>query len=269
MAQRIEPKMFCMEDIGPYRFSQRISTYPYAIGKYAPHLHIMAYHENVRKVRVTPYPNETIELDIPKKFTLADTKRFVADNEMELLLALKIMLDCETNLNPHFDPDPIAYESKVSILGKELPIHALPEGGQHSRHLNSDAIYLEPGLFSGEIRDTVLDLLGEMAYELLNPRLDHYAKLMNAQYSGLEIDDGRRTFGSYNKQTKVVFLSRRLLMMSESVIDFLIVHELAHIDSFSHGAEHDAVMAKILPNYEELDVAFFESCEGLLRKGWI
>ena len=112
-------------------------------------------------------------------------------------------------------------------------------------------------------------LLGENAYGIFKVKLDYYAKAMKIQYSRLAIDDGRRSFGLYNKENGVIFLSRRLLMMSEAVIDFLIVHELAHAEEFYHSEEHDAVMETIMPDFDERDDEFHETCERLIKQGWI
>ena len=265
MNPKIEPIFNPYENIGPYRISHRVSSSPYEEGKYAPHLHIRAYHENVRKVRVSPYSNETIELSVPKKFILSDTKRFVADNEMALFAKLKEVLDNQFDVSP----EPLTYDSKVPFLGKELPIRSIPENSDDTGYIEDGAAYLKQGLSSVEIHEVWLTLLGEVAYGLLKPKLDRYAKAMRLRYNRLEIDDGRRTFGSFNDETKVIFLSRRLLIMSEPVVDFLIVHELAHAVSLSHGEEHDAVIGKVLPNYDEIDSKFNDYCSRLIEQGWI
>jgi predicted metal-dependent hydrolase len=58
-------------------------------------------------------------------------------------------------------------------------------------------------------------------------------------------------------------------MMREPVIDFLIVHELAHHVIFTHSKEHDTVMEKTLSDFAELDDEFSETCGALIKRGWL
>lgn len=265
MHPQIEPKLDWNENIGPYQFSHRAASSPYEAGKYAPHLHIAAYHESVRKVRIFSCPNEIIRMDIPRRYTLNDTKRFVAEHEQVLFDQLKMLLDSEVDVVR----EPLTCDSKIPYGGKDYPIRILPENAESNGQWSDEALYLKAGLSSESIREASLDLLGEMAYATLKPKVDHISKKMKIKYSGLEIDDGRRTFGTFNIITKEIFLSRRLLMMSEDLIDFLIIHELAHAVAPAHGGKHDAEMARMLANHDALDFDFNESCSDLLLRGWI
>lgn len=177
---------------------------------------------------------------------------FVTENEQELLKKLNTAL----NLQFGVDLESFTYDSKVPFFGKNIPIRQLLESGDCDNYFGDGAVYLKQGLSGMEIYEAVLGLIGKIAYKILKPKIDRYAELMDVKYSSLEIDDGRRTFGSFNDITKVIFLSRRLLMMSESVINFLIVHELAHGKHFTHDRNHEAVMGTILPEYEDCDRMF-------------
>ena len=264
MYPNITPKL-PHESLGLIQFSQRISTSPYETGKFAQHLHIKAYHSRRKKIMAVPHENEIIELLVPNAFTWDDARQFVADNEQELLDGLNEFIDKKSGQTPQ----PLTYDSKVPFFGEYLPIHILPDDDENDGYFRDGAFYVKGGLPGFIIRSITFKRLGEMAYGYLKPKIDHYAKMMGVEYSSLEIDDGRRTFGSYNKLTKVIFLSRRLLMMSEKVIDFLIVHELAHTECFLHSEEHDAEMGKILPDYDECDEAFYDACGQLMEQGWI
>ena len=251
-----------LRDFGAYVFAHNATDYPYdEILHYAPRLHIQAYHESPDDtIYVDVRANEVIGLSIPEDCMYDDTELFVAQNEFALFAKLDDVLSEQYN----GEIPPLTYDSTVPYLGRELPIRI-----SHDVGLDDNAFYLPQGFSEHEIRMAFLDMLAIKAYAYLYPKLEYYAKMMDLEYSGLEIDDGRRTFGSFHQFTKEIFLSRRLLMMKEPVIDFLIVHELAHNISISHSREHDAMIEKILPNYEELDDEFNDTCEKLIKKGWL
>ena len=238
---------------------------PYTVGTYAPHLHMRGIRSKRKTIKVVPYAQEFIELLVPNGFTLVDMKRYVTENGSRIYNDLQKALDDE---NPH-EPITLTYDNKIPLLGNDVPIRILPDEDESGGYFGDDAVYIKQGLTGEEIRETVLRLLGEGAYAIFKGRLDYYTNAMNIKYNRLLIDDGRRTFGSYNQANRDIFLSRRLLMMSASVIDFLIVHELAHADEFQHGDGHDALMKDIMPDYNERDIAFNETCGRLIKQGWI
>ena len=261
----IESKFSIYDDFGPIQASIRISDEPYKEGKYAPYLHIRAYHTNRKTIKITPCDNEIIEMDVPKKFKRADLETFISINGKKILERLRDFLDAERK-NP---PELLTYDSKVPFFGKYIPIQSLPDENNSGGYFDNDFVYIQAGLSSDAIHDAVLGLLGDIAYGILKKRLDHYASIMDVRYSRFEIDDGRRTWGSYNQETRVIFLSRRILMMSERIIDSLIIHELAHIKVFMHNEELYDEILKIMPDYDEIDDAFFEAAGKLFEQGWI
>ena len=258
----IEPKL---PEYGPIQVSLRVSDEPYQEGKYAPCLHIRAYHENVKEVVLTSYMDDKLEMEVPKKFYRADMETFISVCGKEILEMCKKKLDDEWDK----PPEPLTYESKIPYFGEYVPIRILPENESVDRRFENGALFLESGLSSDEIRDAVLDLYGDMAYGVFKKKVDYYTKIMDVKFNRLEIDDGRRGFGSFNEETKVIFLSRRLMMFSELIIDSVIVHELAHTKVFEHSEKFHDELLKIMPDYDEVDGAFYENADKLLEQGWI
>jgi hypothetical protein len=60
-----------------------------------------------------------------------------------------------------------------------------------------------------------------------------------------------------------------MLMFNETIIDSLIVHELAHSKETPHNKEFYDEILKIFPNYEEADAAHLKAAERLYNEGWI
>jgi len=252
------------EDIGAYAFVHTLSTYPYDESvHYAPRLHVQAYHmSRGKKPHHRIYAEELIDMKIPKEWKLADTKQYIAERETELYTTLQECLDDEFDITV----EPLTYEGVFPYLGNDMPIRALQDGGVP--RIEDDAVYLPTGLSDKELRAAALDLLIDKAYPLMFPKIQHFSKMMGLPFSVLEIDDGRRTFGWFHGKYRYVVLSRRLLMLSEPIIDFLIVHELAHNICVGHNARHDDVVGKILPNIEALDKAFNRGVSDLIERGW-
>jgi len=251
---------------GPIQVTLLIGDEPCEESRYARYLHVRAYHvPKCKRIKLMPCADESLEMDVPYGFYRADLEAFIAENGERIYNEIQELLDDEW---PEL-PESLSYGSKVPFLGEYLPIRVLPGDDDSNGYFGDGAVYLKPGLSSSGIRSAVLDMFGSIAYGILKKRLDHYAQLMDVQYSALKIDDGRRTFGSYNKETHVIFLSRRTLMLSEAGIDSLIIHELAHIKEFNHNEEFLVEILKVMPDYEEVDEATGEAMQRLFTEGWI
>ena len=72
----------------------------------------------------------------------------------------------------------------------------------------------------------------------LPPKVQHYAKLMNLYPTGLKIS-GKNS----------ICFSWRLMDYPEPAIDYVVVHELAHIAHKNHGPQFWALVERYLPDY--------------------
>ncbi|MFR1716824.1 MAG: YgjP-like metallopeptidase domain-containing protein [Butyricicoccus sp.] len=82
----------------------------------------------------------------------------------------------------------------------------------------------------------------------LPPKVQHYAKLMNLYPTGLKITSARTRFGSCSGKNSICF-SWRLMDYPELAIDYVVVHELAHIVHKNHGPQFWALVERYLPDY--------------------
>ena len=83
----------------------------------------------------------------------------------------------------------------------------------------------------------------------LHARLDHFARLHRFTYSGLRITSARTRWGSCNTKNQIAF-AWRLVMAPPEVIDYVVVHELAHTVHHNHGPRFWNLVADIVPEYK-------------------
>jgi predicted metal-dependent hydrolase len=89
----------------------------------------------------------------------------------------------------------------------------------------------------------------EQARAHLQTRLDHFSRLHNLTYHGLRITAARTRWGSCNSKNELAF-TWRLLMAPPEVVDYVVVHELAHTVHHNHGPKFWKLVADILPNFK-------------------
>ena len=80
--------------------------------------------------------------------------------------------------------------------------------------------------------------------------MEYYGRLMGLMPTGLTITDARKRFGSCSGKNRISF-AWRLMRCPEKAIDYVVVHELAHIRHKNHGAAFYQLIASVLPDYKE------------------
>lgn len=88
------------------------------------------------------------------------------------------------------------------------------------------------------------------ARERFEERANHYAEEMDVVYEEIEIRNQRTKWGSCST-TGTLGLNWRLMMAPPEIVDYIIVHELAHLREPNHSNEFWSLVAEHHPEYEE------------------
>ena len=92
--------------------------------------------------------------------------------------------------------------------------------------------------------------LKELALAYLPDRVAFYAGQMGVFPSAVRFSRASTRFGSCSAKNSITF-SLRLLEYPPAAIDYVVVHELAHIRYKNHGRDFYRFVASVLPDYRE------------------
>ncbi|MBE2259691.1 MAG: M48 family metallopeptidase [Rhodobacteraceae bacterium] len=90
--------------------------------------------------------------------------------------------------------------------------------------------------------------LREKARELFGERLTAYAPLLGVELPRLSLSAARTRWGSCNPRTGVR-LNWRLIHFPLAIVDYVVVHELAHLLEMNHGPRFWALVARLHPTH--------------------
>lgn len=85
----------------------------------------------------------------------------------------------------------------------------------------------------------------------LQARLDYWSKAMGLTYRSLSVKSYRKRWGSCSAQTDIS-LNWRLIMLPTPLIDYVVIHELAHITHFNHSRDFWALVACYCTDWKTL-----------------
>lgn len=89
-----------------------------------------------------------------------------------------------------------------------------------------------------------------MALKLIPERVSYYAEIMGVTYGRITIREQKTRWGSCSGKGNLNF-NWKLVLMPEGVLDYVVVHELAHRTEMNHSKAFWRIVEQILPDYRE------------------
>lgn len=94
------------------------------------------------------------------------------------------------------------------------------------------------------------EALIRLAKEILPGKVERFGAVMGLHPTGLTITGAQKRFGSCSAKNRICF-SWRLMMYPEEAVDYVVVHELAHIRHKDHSRAFYACVEEVLPDWRE------------------
>ena len=92
--------------------------------------------------------------------------------------------------------------------------------------------------------------LRQRAGEMIRERVEYYAPKMGVTYNRIFIKEQKTRWGSYSSSGNLNF-NWKLILIDEELLDYVVVHELAHRKQMNHSPQFWQEVEKILPDYKE------------------
>lgn len=102
-----------------------------------------------------------------------------------------------------------------------------------------------------QIKDAVQAWLMRQAKRLFTERLNHYAPTLHVQWRKLSLSSAGTRWGSASADGSIR-LNWRLIHFKQSVIDYVVVHELSHLRVMDHSPRFWDTVRAVVPDYIQL-----------------
>lgn len=90
------------------------------------------------------------------------------------------------------------------------------------------------------------------AKNYLTPRVEHYSRIMELDFSEIKFRKMRSRWGSCSSMG-VITLNIELIKIDKKLIDFIVVHELAHLVHMNHSKKFHSLVERYLPDAKALN----------------
>ncbi len=86
--------------------------------------------------------------------------------------------------------------------------------------------------------------------ETIFPLVEKYSKQMGVAPERVKFTNAKKRFGSCNSQKTICF-SRYLALYPDAAIEYVVVHEMAHLFEMNHSSRFYAIVEKYLPDWRD------------------
>ncbi len=200
-----------------------------------------------------------IEVRAPRSVSEAEIDRLVQEKEAwitthQTKMRERIQLQAMDRIRPG---------GTVIFLGRSYPAEP-----SQTRDISFNGTrFLLPDLPEAELRAALVDFYRKAAKALLPSAVERFAPLVGKAPQQVRITSAKTRWGSCSAKGGLNF-SWRLLCAPPEAMDYVVVHELAHLIEFNHSSRFWAIVEGILPDYKARRQSLKEVQESLLRQGW-
>jgi len=103
--------------------------------------------------------------------------------------------------------------------------------------------------FQEYAKQIIIDWYKYKAFEYIAPKTKEYADKLNLNYNQVKISNAKTRWGSCSAKKNLNF-SWRLIIAPIPVVDYVIVHELAHLIEMNHSIRFWNIVRSVKPNYK-------------------
>jgi predicted metal-dependent hydrolase len=209
-----------------------------------------------RTVAIIVHGDGRVTVRAPRRATQAEIERFVLEKQSWIEAKLE-----EVRRRASQRPAR-AFTGGESLpyLGRLYPLEIVPQARPALRFTGDRFLLAQSA--QTRARETFTAWYRARAREVIEERARLLASRFGLRYETLRITSARTRWGSCSSRGTISF-AWRLVMAPLPVIDYVVIHELAHLVERNHSSRFWARVSSMLPDYKE-NVAWLKKNGHLL-----
>ncbi len=192
-------------------------------------------------VSITILPNGIIKVRAPKLMPNFLIRRFVIQHQEWIEKKLK-----KQKTLPVLSKKQYVNGETYMFLGNQ---YHLSIGAHSNIHIGKSELFY-PKVLEFRIQKELKTWYQQQAKKIITQRIKENAKQMNVAYSEVYFSDTKSKWGSCTHDNKLQF-NWRLVMAPLIVLNYVVIHELAHIEEKNHSDRFWRLVERYTPSYKQ------------------
>jgi predicted metal-dependent hydrolase len=198
-----------------------------------------------RHVRLEIRPDCILTITVPRIYRTSSVPELIKRKSRWILKIIQRLNNQQLQLAK------ISSRNTVSYLGRELKVIVCQDlGEKEAVSLEEPRLFLRLKSTNNDINSLLQNWYRQQAKQLLLKKAEEMSLSMGVSYSRLGIRNSKTRWGSCSPRRNINF-NWHLIMAPEPVIDYVVVHELAHLLEMNHSARFWATVNKFHPDWQE------------------
>lgn len=118
------------------------------------------------------------------------------------------------------------------------------------KHLDSASQRLEQSSEKPQISENDRKRYIQLARDIFTRKTEYYARIMGVTYGRISIREQKTRWGSCSSAGNLNY-NWRLIFAPEEIVDYIVVHELAHRLEMNHSKAFYNIVESVLPDYRK------------------
>jgi predicted metal-dependent hydrolase len=188
-----------------------------------------------------------VEVVVPRRFPLREVEPFVEEKTPWIERTLRRMRESDSE----FPPARLEDGGELPYLGERLALRVREEAGRTRAHVARRGGELRVALApTGPLAAALEAWYRRRAREEVGARLDAAVARAGTSYSGLQIRGQRTRWASCSTSGAMSF-NWRLLLAPVEILDYVVEHEVAHLDVQDHSSRFWRLLASRCERWQE------------------
>lgn len=209
----------------------------------------------VKNITLRIKENGGIFLTAPVGMSISEVQQFLESKEQWLRQKLQLVLQAQQKQDKKYSMGELPFDGQhVWLWGRRLPVHFLLSSKKHGTYeVQADAVNF---YYRSELNNEAKCAFVEFFYkqELAGrgeQLLQAWEKKMGVRHTGLKVHRMKTRWGSCNVRTGGINLNTLLACWPQECLEYIVVHELAHLHEANHSPRFHAIVERYLPEWRE------------------
>ena len=220
-------------------------------------LKIKLWFKLVKNITLRIKEDGSIFLTAPVGMSISEVQQFLESREQWLRQKLQLVLQAQSQQKQEqkYSMGELPFDGQhVWLWGKRLPAHFLLSGKKHGTYeVLADAVnFYYRSELSNEAKCAFVEFFYKQEVLYSGAQLMAvWAKKMGVRPTGLKVHRMKTRWGSCNVRTGSINLNTLLACWPKECLEYIVVHELAHLQEANHSPRFHAIVASYLPEWRE------------------